>query len=159
MDSSAFLNRIDELLVPSDYSKKLVENVPDNWRFYCKGAYIFTAVPYGSVPTSDYSNTYVKTEIRKRLFAFPFFAEKGLFLLYYGPVADWQRHRELHKVDKTCSAQSSCSRFTTSILKRATTTTVERLGARSSSAFAAKSSRKSSTCAEVRQQSMPPGKP
>ncbi len=160
MDSSAFLNRIDELLVPSDYSKKLVENVPDNWRFYCKGAYIFTAVPYGSVPTSDYSNTYVKTEIRKRLFAFPFFAEKGLFLLYYGPVADWQRHRELHKVDKTAlrpiimqsihyvdpeTGDNYNSRTAWGPIKfgfcRKVIEKIERF------------------CAEVRQQSMPPGKP
>lgn len=101
MDSSVFLDRIDALLVPSDYSNKLIKNVPDGWRFYRKGAYIFAAVPYASVPTGDYGNAYVKTEIRKLVFAFPLFAEKGLFLLYYGPVRDWQRHRKLHKVDKT----------------------------------------------------------
>jgi|GEM_PF-6556535 len=101
MDSSNFLNRIEALLVPSDYSKKIIENVPDGWRFYRKGAYIFAAVPYATVPKGDYSNTYVKTEIRKLIFAFPFFAEKGLFLLYYGSVGDWKPHRELHKVDKT----------------------------------------------------------
>jgi hypothetical protein len=101
MDSSDFLNQIDALLVPSDYRNKLVENVPDGWRFYRKGAYIFAAAPYARVPAGDYGNAYVKFEIRKRMFAFPFFAEKGLFLLYYGPVADWRRHRELHKVDRT----------------------------------------------------------
>jgi hypothetical protein len=101
LDSFDFLNMLDAMLVPSDYSRKIIENVPVEWRFYRKGAYIFAAVPYSSVPEHDYRNDYVKSEIRKLLFALPFIAEKGLFLLYYGPVADWEPHRERHKVDKT----------------------------------------------------------
>jgi hypothetical protein len=100
MDPETFLDQIDALLVPNDYRKKIIQNVPDGWRFYRNGAYVFAAVPYSSVPAGDYSNAYVKREIRKFVFAFPFFAEKGLFLLYYGPVGDWGPHRELHKVDR-----------------------------------------------------------
>ena len=65
-------------------------------------AYIFAAVPYSSVPRGDYGNAYVKAEIRKILFAFPFFAEKGLFLLYYGPVGDWKPF-ETNQADSTSS--------------------------------------------------------
>jgi hypothetical protein len=101
MDSSAFLNRIDTLLVPSDYAKKIVQNVPDGWRLYRKGAYLFAAVPYSSVPAGDYGNAYVKAQLRKLVFALPFLAEKGLFLLYYGPAAGWKPHRKRHKVDRT----------------------------------------------------------
>jgi hypothetical protein len=101
MDSSTFLNQIDALLVPSDYSQQVIQNVPEGWRFYRKGAYIFAAVPYSSVPAGNYDNAYVKTKIRKLVFAFPFFAEKGLFLLYFGPAQDWKPHWKLHKVDKT----------------------------------------------------------
>ena len=101
LESSDFLNRLEAALVPSDYRKKIVENVPAGWRFYRKGAYLFAAVPYASVPRRDYGNAYVKSEIRKLVFALPFIAEKGLFLLYHGAVAEWEPHREKHKVDKT----------------------------------------------------------
>ena len=99
--SSDFLNRLDSLLVPSEYKKRITAKVPSNWRFYRKGAYIFAAVPYSEVPKGDYDNVYVKTEIRKIVFALPVIAEKGLFLLHYGPVAEWDAHKDHHKVDKT----------------------------------------------------------
>ena len=96
-----FLNGIEAALVPSDYKKKLTENIPNGWRAFRKGSYLFAAVPYSSVPPGDYGNAYVKAEIRKLVFALPVIAEKGLFLLYYGPAGGWKPHQERHRVDKT----------------------------------------------------------
>ena len=101
MQSSEFLDRLESLLVPHDYRKRIVRDVPDAWRVYRKGAYLLAAVPYSEVPEGDYSNTYVKNEIKKIVFALPLVAEKGLFLLHYGPATAWDAHKQLHKVDKT----------------------------------------------------------
>ena len=101
MHSDEFLDQLDSLLVPSEYRTKITKNVPSAWRFYRKGAYIFAAVPYSELPQRDYGNAYVKAEIRKIVFAFPMIAEKGLFLLHYGPSADWDSHKQHHRVDKT----------------------------------------------------------
>jgi hypothetical protein len=100
MGASDFLDRLDALLVPSEYRTKL-DDLPAGWRLYRKGAYLFAAVPYAGVPDGDYGNAYVKAEIRKRVFAWPFVAEKGLFLLYYGAAAEWGPHRKRHRVDRT----------------------------------------------------------
>ena len=101
MQSSEFLDRLESLLVPHDYRKRITKNVPDTWRLYRKGAYIFSAVPYSAVPEGDYGNKYVKNEIKKIVFALPVVAEKGLFLLHYGVAAEWEPHKEHHMVDKT----------------------------------------------------------
>ena len=101
MLSGEFLDQLDSLLVPSEYRARITKRVPSAWRFYRKGAYIFAAVPYSELPQRDYSNAYVKAEIKKIVFAFPIFAEKGLFLLYYGPSSDWDSHKQHHRVDKT----------------------------------------------------------
>ncbi|TVP96887.1 MAG: hypothetical protein EA381_16420 [Planctomycetaceae bacterium] len=101
MKPPEFLDRLDSLLVPHDYRKRITKNVPDTWRFYRKGAYIFAAVPYAEVPQGDHGNSYVKTKVRQIVFSLPLIAEKGLFLLHYGPTAEWEPHKAKHKVDKT----------------------------------------------------------
>ena len=101
MKPESFLDLLEGLLVPSEYGEKIVEAVPKGWRFYRKGAYIFAAVPYDEPSVGDYKNSYVKTAIRKIVFAMPLFAEKGLFLLHYGPEEAWGKHASLHQVDKT----------------------------------------------------------
>jgi len=101
MQPTDFLDRLDALLVPLEYRRRITKGVSDQWRVYRKGAYLFVAVPYSEVPSSDYENGYVKSEIRKIVFAVPLVAEKGLFLLHYGPEARWTAHKERHKVDKT----------------------------------------------------------
>ena len=101
MESAEFLDRLESLLVPNEYRKRITRNVPQTWRFYRKGAYIFAAVPYSEVPPADYGNTYVKRVVKSIVFALPVVAEKGLFLLHYGAAADWEPHKEKHRVDKT----------------------------------------------------------
>ena len=101
MEQSEFLDRLESRLVPHDYRKRITKDVPDAWRVYRKGSYLFAAVPYSEVPDGDFGNTYVKSEVRKIVFALPVIAEKGLFLLHYGPSAEWHANKELHKVDKT----------------------------------------------------------
>jgi hypothetical protein len=101
METSAFLDRLDALLVPSEYRTKVGGDLPPGWRLYRKGAYLFAAVPYTGVPKGDYANARVKAEVRRRVLALPLVAEKGLFLLYYGAAADWGPHRERHRVDAT----------------------------------------------------------
>ena len=101
MHSSEFLDRLESMLVPSEYRTKITKNVPSDWRFYRKGAYVFAAVPYSESIQQDYGNAYVKAQIRRTVFALPVIAEKGLFLLHYGPVADWDSRKQLHRVDKT----------------------------------------------------------
>lgn len=101
MKPGEFLDRIESLLVPSQYTTKLVAAVPDGWRVYRKGAYMFAAVPYSDVPAGDYGNAHVKSALGKMVFAFPFFAEKGLFLLHHGPQDSWKKHAAQHRVDRT----------------------------------------------------------
>lgn len=101
MEQSEFLDRLEALLVPHDYARRITKNVAPAWRVFSKGPYLFAAVPYREVPEGDFDNAFVKSEIRKAIFALPLIAEKGLFLLYYGPSTDWQPNKELHKVDRT----------------------------------------------------------
>lgn len=101
MEPSEFLDRLESRLVPHDYHKRITKGVPDAWRLFRKGSYLFAAVPYSEVPDGDFCNSYVKSEVRKIVWALPVIAEKGLFLLHYGPSGEWQANKELHKVDKT----------------------------------------------------------
>lgn len=101
MFAGEFLDRLEQDLVPADYRRRLTQNVADDWRVFRKGPYLFAAVPYSSVPAEDYRNTFVKRRIREIVFALPFLAEKGLFLLYYGPAENWRPHQASHRVDKT----------------------------------------------------------
>src|SRR3954465_5026669 len=101
MQVDEFLDCIDSLMVPAEYRSRITDKVPAGWRVYCKGSYVFAAVPYMSVPAGDYRNRFVKNQIRKLMLAIPFFWEKGLFLLYYGPVAKWEPYKKRHEVDKT----------------------------------------------------------
>ena len=95
------LDELKDLLLPSEYKKQLDKNVPEGWLVLRKGAYLFAAVPFSEIPNDDYDSIYVKNKIRKMVTAWPFFAEKGLFLLYYGNINDWNSHKEKFKVDKT----------------------------------------------------------
>jgi len=101
MKTHEFLDRVEAALVPHHYRKRLTKNVPESWRFYRKGAYVFAAVPYSEIPEGDYGNAYVKGGVKKIVFTLPVLAEKGLFLLLHGPVSDWEPHKEHHRVDKT----------------------------------------------------------
>lgn len=101
MSADEFLDRLEAELLPGDYRRRLTRNVPVDWRVYRKGPYLFAAVPYSSVPAEDYGNSFVKRRIREIVFAIPFLAEKGLFLLYYGPAENWAPHQASHRVDQT----------------------------------------------------------
>jgi len=101
MPPTEFLDRIEQLLLPADYRRKLTRHVPEDWRVYRKGSYLFAAVPYASVPEGDYGNLFVKRRIREIVLAIPFLAEKGLFLMYYGPAKAWRPHHADHRVDRT----------------------------------------------------------
>ncbi len=95
------LDELKNLLLPSEYRKQLDKNVPEAWLVLRKGAYLFAAVPFTEAPNEDYGSIYVKDKIRKIVTAWPIIAEKGLFLLYYGNVGEWNDHKDKFKVDKT----------------------------------------------------------
>jgi hypothetical protein len=95
------LDELKALLLPSEYRKQLDTNVPESWLVLRKGAYLFAAVPFAEVPNEDYASTYVKDKIKRMVTAWPIIAEKGLFLLYYGNVGEWNHHKDKFKVDKT----------------------------------------------------------
>lgn len=95
------LDQLTDLLLPSEYKIKITKNVPEEWLLLKKGAYLFAAVPFSEIPEGDFGSKYVKTKIRSITKAFPIFAEKGLFLLYYGNESSWERISEKFRVDKT----------------------------------------------------------
>lgn len=95
------LEKLRDQLVPSEYSWQLRQNVPADWLVLGKGKYLFAAVPFQEIPEGDYGSRYVKRKVRIIASAWPVFAEKGLFLLYYGPAQSWQPHKEKFTVDKT----------------------------------------------------------
>ncbi len=95
------LDELKNLLLPSEYRKQLDKNVPEAWLVLRKGAYLFAAVPFTEVPNEDYGSIHVKDKIRKIVTAWPIIADKGLFLLYYGNVGEWNDHKDKFEVDKT----------------------------------------------------------
>jgi hypothetical protein len=101
MNSETFLSNIKDLLLPAEYSSEITKNVPEDWLFLKKGSYILVAAPYDQIPEDDYSNKYIKSKIKEILFCFPLFAEKGLFLIYYGSSDQWDKAKESHRVDRT----------------------------------------------------------
>lgn len=95
------LEQLQKLLLPSEYKTQLTENVPESWLLLKKGAYLFVAVPFIEIPEGDFGSVYVKKKIKALTKAFPFFNEKGLFLLYYGAESEWGSISKKFTVDKT----------------------------------------------------------
>lgn len=75
--------------------------MPDGYLLFKKGAYISLVMPFGDVPSDDYGSKAAKSLIRSKLTCFPFFMEKGLFLIYYGDEHSWSKVARKFTVDKT----------------------------------------------------------
>jgi hypothetical protein len=101
METQQFLKEIEALLVPSEYKQTLKKNVPDGCVFLKKGLYVFLAMPFDRVPGHDFSSSLARSIVRSVTFTFPMIAEKGLFLMYYGPQSNWEKHTKNFTVDKT----------------------------------------------------------
>lgn len=99
--SSALLTQLRDQILPDHYKRDLGHLVDDDCLLFRKGAYVFLAMPFSKVPSSDYGSKYAKSVIRKSLTCIPLILEKGLFLVYYGQQKDWQDEAPRFTIDKT----------------------------------------------------------
>jgi len=101
METRQFLEELETLLVPTEYTQVLKKNVPDGCLFLKKGAYVFLAMPFDHVPDNDFTSNMARSIVRTVTFSFPIIAEKGLFLLYFGAQSKWEKGTRNFRVDKT----------------------------------------------------------
>ncbi len=94
-------NELINQLIPSKYKKVVKKDIPESWLLLQKGSYFFVCFPFSEIDPSDYGNSYVKKTIEKRMKAKTFFSEKGVFILYYGPISDWIGCYQKFQVDRT----------------------------------------------------------
>lgn len=95
------ISTLRDRILPGHYRTNLTHLVDGDCLLFKQGAYVFLAMPFSRVPSGDYGSNHAKTLIRKLLTCIPVIAEKGLFLLYYGPGTDWQAEAPRFTVDKT----------------------------------------------------------
>lgn len=101
MNNPLFLSKLKSLLLPRHYTRDLSAKVSADQLLLKKGSYVFLAIPFSQVPQGDYRSATAKGIVRVNMLAWPVIAEKGLFLLYYGPQTEWAEHTAKFRVDKT----------------------------------------------------------
>ena len=101
MDTEPFLKELGRLMLPDHYKKDLSHQVADGCLLYRKGAYIFLAMPFSSVSKDDVRNLGARALVKSAVWTCPIIAEKGLFLVYYGPQDQWKEEAPRFQVDRT----------------------------------------------------------
>ncbi|MFM7181076.1 MAG: hypothetical protein ACKO2G_06390 [Verrucomicrobiales bacterium] len=99
--SLELLQRLRSSVLPKHYRSDLSANMPNGYLVFKKGAYVSMTMPFRDVPPGDFGSKAAKSLIRSRLTCFPFFMEKGLFLIYYGDEQSWMPVAKSFTVDKT----------------------------------------------------------
>lgn len=99
--TTSVLDKLRDDILPKHYRKNLQGKVDTDCLLFKKGPYVALAMPFARVSDGDYGNQHAKAIVRGALTCIPFFFEKGLFLIYYGPKDKWGHQWTRFTVDKT----------------------------------------------------------